>query len=67
MKHNPWENKKASYQYIVRFWNTNQLGFKYQEKVVLYYHSKSNHKDAEKEVIKKYKISKNDIIQVCCD
>lgn len=66
MKHNPWINR-AHYQYSVRFWNTNNDGFKYQDEVILYYHYKSHHKDAEKEVINKYKIKKHDIICVCCD
>ena len=64
-KHDPWSDS-AAYQYTVRFWR--KVGdFWTQDEVLLKYHSKTRHKDAEKEVSKKFKLKAKDIIRVSCD
>lgn len=42
-------------EYVVKFWITNDEGFKEQREESAWFFSKNKHKQAEKEVINKYR------------
>lgn len=48
-------NKRGTEEYVVRFWMTNEKGFKTQSKESVFLHSKNQHQKAENAVIKKYR------------
>ncbi len=42
-------------EYVVKFWVTNDEGFKEQKEESAYFFSKGKHKQAEKEIVNKYR------------
>lgn len=42
-------------EYVVKFWITNEQGFKEQKEESAFFFSKGKHKQAEKEIVNKYR------------
>lgn len=44
-----------SEEYVVKFWIKNEEGFTEQQQESVFFHSKGKHKQAEKDVLNKYR------------